>query len=124
MTYPAETADDTREPLADAQAEVETEQEADDRSVVVELRTKDGSVDIRVPDVPDWDAEAIEHLEGRRFMSWARIVLADDDWKKWEDARPTLREANEFFKTWNELSGQDEGKSRPSNRALRRMKRR
>ncbi len=119
MTEPVE-----RNALEAAQAEVDTELESDDGSVLVPLRTKVGDAEIRVPAVSDWDAEAIEFLEGRKFMSWARAVLSDADWRLWSDLRPTLGEADKFFGEWGELSGQESGKSRPSRRALRRMARR
>ncbi len=120
-------------------AEVETEQENPDGSCTLNLHvtivvkpatadtdaeTETRSASITVPPVPQWDAEALELLEARKFTSWARLVLSDEDWRRWQNLRPNLGEADDFFGRWGELSGQGRGKSEPSRRALRRMARR
>lgn len=115
---------DEQPALESAQAEVATEEESPDGSLAIELRTSVGNADITVPPSEDWDAEAIDMLDRHRFTGWAQLVLSEKDWATWQNLRPTLREANDFFKRWSEDSGQDTGKSRPSSRALRRMRRR
>ncbi len=126
-------------PIDAQQAEVDTEQEHEDGSATVTLRTKEiieeetddkpavtreREVSILVPPVLDWDAEGLDALEERRYTKWAKLVLAPKYWARWDNARPTLREADAFFKAWSDLSGQSSGKSGRSSRALRRAARR
>ncbi len=110
-------------------AEVDTEEEAPDGSVIVELRTKDGTVDITVPRSGSWDVDAWAAIDVNRnpipaYNEWAKLVLSDKDWEAWRDLRPNMDEANDFFGRWAELSGETAGKSRPSSRSLRRARRR
>ncbi len=121
MNDPAST---DRPALEAAQAEVDTEQESPDGSLIVTLETKDGSADIIVPRVEDWDSEAFESVNEVKYTTWARLVLSDEDWKKWSNLRPTISEASKFFSSWSDLSGADVGKADRSPRWQRRMKRR
>ncbi len=124
--------DEPQQPALEAAiAEVDTEEETEDGSVVVELRTKNGTAnaDIHVPRSGAWDVDAWAAIDVNRnpipaYNEWAKLVLSDRDWDRWRDLRPNMDEANAFFGRWAELSGESAGKSRPSSRALRRARRR
>lgn len=108
--------------LAAVQAEVDAE--TDDGSVVVELSTDDGAADIHVPAPGRWKARAQRLLAQGDFDSWAELVLPKPERVKWVDLDPTNDDVQAFFEKWQELGGQDLGKSPSSRRSSKGTARR
>lgn len=109
-------------PLEAVQAEVDAE--ADDGSVVVELRTGDGVEDITVPRPGSWKSRAQNALAQGLVETWAELVLSPGDREKWEALDPTLDDCEDFFDRWKAAGGEDLGKSRSSRRSSKGTARR
>lgn len=117
-------------------AETQRALDAVEGEVLAEREFPDGTVQVAVGDkvvhiLPsdEWTSGAYQDLSEGRFEDWAQDCLAGDDyeevWTELNDGRgPRLREIQDMFETWGELTGQSQGKSRGSNRYSRRMRRR
>lgn len=90
----------------------------------VPLVTDAGTVDITVPPPGRWKSRANSALRVGDFEEWAVLVLSDEDAAAWADADPTNDDVETFFKAWQELSGENRGKSRPSPRSSENTARR
>jgi hypothetical protein len=91
--------------------------------VVVSFVTEDATFDVVVPPVARWKSSATRALRGGDFLTWAEIVLSDDDAAAVLEADPTNGEFGDFFDAWQHASGEDLGKaptSRHSSRSTRK----
>jgi hypothetical protein len=93
------------------QAEVLAETLAeDDGSVVIQLETVDGKVDIRVPPIGRWRSSArAAILAGSNDLHWAVLTLSREDAAQWIGLDPTLDDVRAFFSRWQEATGQSLG---------------
>jgi hypothetical protein len=106
-------------------AEVETETETDDGSVVVTLATDLGKADVTVPPLSAWRSMARNALFSRGDdLFWAQRTLTPEDAQAWMELDPTQAEVQDFFAAWGRVTGQMLGESAAANRASRRMQRR
>jgi hypothetical protein len=92
--------------------------------VLVPLATESGTAELRVPPAGRWKTRATRSLKQGDFDAWAEAVLSPEDYDAWVDADPTNDDVEQFFKAWNEASGEDSGKSAASQRSSRSTARR
>ncbi len=64
---------------------------------------------LTIPDVHGWPLAALDAVAAGRWWAWARLVLADDDWARFQQADPTNRECRELLTTWGQRTGEDVG---------------
>lgn len=103
---------------------VEAEAETPAEGPTVDLVTEAGTFPITIPPPGRWKSRANTALRVGDFDGWADLVLSEADAAAWADADPTNDDVEAFFKAWQDVSGENRGKSRPSQRSSRSTARR
>ena len=103
---------------------IEAEADAPAEGVYVELVTEAGEAELLVPPPGRWKSRAQTFLTQGAYDLWAQITLSQEDFKAWRQLDPTLDEATAFLESWQEVAGQDLGKSRASRRSSKSTRKR
>lgn len=103
---------------------VQAEAAAPTGGVSVPLVTDVGECMVIVPPPGKWRTTANRALREGDFDLWAELVLSEDDYRAWLDAEPVNDDVEKFFEAWGDASGENSGKSRPSQRSSKGTARR
>lgn len=91
-------------------AVLKAEAERGDAPTTITLKTRLGSAKLRVLNPLDWTTEAVEAGVNNRFELWAVGALFEADLPKWQELKPTVRDAMAFSDAWGAAVGVDAGK--------------
>jgi hypothetical protein len=83
-----------------------------------------GDLTFRIRPGQEWRQSTNDALNEGSINDWAEAVMPADDYEAWLDLDPTNAEFGAFMQAMGEEVGAGLGESGPSNRALRRMRRR
>lgn len=75
------------------------------------LTGKGGSAEIEVLTILDWADDALQRANVMDMRGWAEGALDDDNFAKWCEVRPTIRDATAFIADWEVGTGEDLGES-------------
>lgn len=105
---------------AEALKAVEADAKADPEGVVVKLTTDDGDLDVLMPPPEMWFEGAAEALAYGRISEWVHLAVEDKaTLTAWDALRKRYRDLARFTDEWTRLSGEDPGKSTPSESSSR-----
>lgn len=102
--------------LTAVQAETEREQ-AEDRRVVVTLKTRLGFHDMHVAPMEEWTSVARHAMNRDDSLTWAQRTLPPEDALRWMQLDPTLKDEAEFWTDLGRAYGQSLGEGNGSARS-------
>lgn len=74
---------------------------------------------ITIPHALDWDINANRLMAAEFWNAWAELVLSEEDYKKWIEAKLRIYQSNRIIETLNAAHGITAGKQQRSSSSQR-----